>query len=279
MKDAAVYPFGEVLQALRHQADVSILRAQELTTYGNYERWESGQTRSVPTTSTTSARPSVQATICGSWCTPGWSTASSRSLVASRSTSVMPSFVGSFPACLSVRSTSASTPTWPSSSYAYRRGRGRRHRPVRMRLRRRSAAGLGGDGADHGTYCVVRCSGARSPVRRRVGRHFPLRGSHVPPRRLEGVAGRAAAPGAPLHLADAQRARAPDTPGGRRRPATGGPEAGSRLAGDGGSARLTTGPTAGLPAAGGPPTTIGGGRGSAGQRRGRQGHNSPSRSG
>ena len=45
MKGAAIYPFGEVLRGLRHQADVSILRAQELTTYGNYERWESGQTR------------------------------------------------------------------------------------------------------------------------------------------------------------------------------------------------------------------------------------------
>lgn len=48
MKDAAVYSFGEVLRSLRHEADVSILRAQELTTYGNYERWESGQTKVRP---------------------------------------------------------------------------------------------------------------------------------------------------------------------------------------------------------------------------------------
>ncbi len=45
MKGPAVYPFAEVLRQLRNQAGVSILRAQELTSYGNYERWESGQTK------------------------------------------------------------------------------------------------------------------------------------------------------------------------------------------------------------------------------------------
>jgi len=43
---AAVYPFNEVLRALRQQGgEISILRAAELTRYGNYGRWESGQTK------------------------------------------------------------------------------------------------------------------------------------------------------------------------------------------------------------------------------------------
>lgn len=42
---AAVYPFAQVLQGLRKQAGLSILQARDLTSYANYERWESGQTR------------------------------------------------------------------------------------------------------------------------------------------------------------------------------------------------------------------------------------------
>lgn len=39
-----VYPFGAVLRELR-RAGVTILAAADATFYGNYERWESGQTR------------------------------------------------------------------------------------------------------------------------------------------------------------------------------------------------------------------------------------------
>lgn len=39
-----VYRFSDVVRALRNEADLTVLRAAELTGYGNYERWESGQT-------------------------------------------------------------------------------------------------------------------------------------------------------------------------------------------------------------------------------------------
>lgn len=40
-----VYPFGAVLRELRRDAGLTILAAADATAYGNYERWESGQTR------------------------------------------------------------------------------------------------------------------------------------------------------------------------------------------------------------------------------------------
>lgn len=43
-----VYRFSDVLRALRNEADLTVLRAAEVTQYGNYERWESGQTRVGP---------------------------------------------------------------------------------------------------------------------------------------------------------------------------------------------------------------------------------------
>jgi transcriptional regulator with XRE-family HTH domain len=43
-----VYRFSDVLRALRNETDLTVLRAAELTGYGNYERWESGQTRVRP---------------------------------------------------------------------------------------------------------------------------------------------------------------------------------------------------------------------------------------
>src|SRR5216683_6673344 len=43
-----VYAFSDVLRALRNQAGLTILDASEAVNYGNYERWESGQTRVGP---------------------------------------------------------------------------------------------------------------------------------------------------------------------------------------------------------------------------------------
>jgi transcriptional regulator with XRE-family HTH domain len=40
-----VYPFRLVLKELRHDAGLTVLAAAEATEYGNYERWESGETR------------------------------------------------------------------------------------------------------------------------------------------------------------------------------------------------------------------------------------------
>ncbi len=40
-----VYPFRAVLKELRRDAGLTVLAAAEATGYGNYERWESGQTR------------------------------------------------------------------------------------------------------------------------------------------------------------------------------------------------------------------------------------------
>lgn len=40
-----VYPFREVLKELRRQSGLTVLGAAEATSYSNYERWESGQTR------------------------------------------------------------------------------------------------------------------------------------------------------------------------------------------------------------------------------------------
>jgi transcriptional regulator with XRE-family HTH domain len=40
-----VYPFGAVLRELRRDSGLTILAAADATAYGNYERWESGQTR------------------------------------------------------------------------------------------------------------------------------------------------------------------------------------------------------------------------------------------
>lgn len=41
----SVYRFGAVLRELRRDAGLTILAAADATAYGNYERWESGQTR------------------------------------------------------------------------------------------------------------------------------------------------------------------------------------------------------------------------------------------
>jgi hypothetical protein len=41
----AVYPFRLVVKQLRNDAGLTVLAAAEATAYGNYERWESGQTR------------------------------------------------------------------------------------------------------------------------------------------------------------------------------------------------------------------------------------------
>ena len=43
-----VYRFSEVLRALRYESGLTVLQAAERTGYGNYERWESGETRVGP---------------------------------------------------------------------------------------------------------------------------------------------------------------------------------------------------------------------------------------
>ena len=43
-----VYRFSDVLRVLRNESDLTVLQAAELTSYGNYERWESGKTRVRP---------------------------------------------------------------------------------------------------------------------------------------------------------------------------------------------------------------------------------------
>ena len=43
-----VYRFSEVLRALRNESGLTVLQAAERTGYGNYERWESGDTRVGP---------------------------------------------------------------------------------------------------------------------------------------------------------------------------------------------------------------------------------------
>ena len=43
-----VYRFSEVLRVLRNESGLTVLQAAELTGYGNYERWESGQTKVRP---------------------------------------------------------------------------------------------------------------------------------------------------------------------------------------------------------------------------------------
>lgn len=43
-----VYHFRLVLKELRHDAGLTVLAAAEATQYGNYERWESGETRVGP---------------------------------------------------------------------------------------------------------------------------------------------------------------------------------------------------------------------------------------
>lgn len=40
-----VYSFGALLRELRRDCGLTILAAADATAYGNYERWESGQTR------------------------------------------------------------------------------------------------------------------------------------------------------------------------------------------------------------------------------------------
>lgn len=70
-----VYPFSDVLRALRNEADLTVLRAAEVTRYDNYERWESGQTRVGPDHLENIAVASAWAKTSRCWCTPGWSTA------------------------------------------------------------------------------------------------------------------------------------------------------------------------------------------------------------
>lgn len=43
-----VYRFSEVLRSLRNESGLTVLQAAERTGYGNYERWESGDTRVGP---------------------------------------------------------------------------------------------------------------------------------------------------------------------------------------------------------------------------------------
>ena len=38
-----VYPFQLILREVRKEAGLTVLAAAEATSYGNYERWESGK--------------------------------------------------------------------------------------------------------------------------------------------------------------------------------------------------------------------------------------------
>jgi transcriptional regulator with XRE-family HTH domain len=40
-----VYPFQLILREVRKEAGLTVLAAAEATSYGNYERWESGKTK------------------------------------------------------------------------------------------------------------------------------------------------------------------------------------------------------------------------------------------